>query len=113
MVKKTRYFIIAIGFVFFLIAAPVIVLYVKGVNFDFDSKSFIQTGILAVRSNPTDAAIFLDGQQKRQNQGDVKFLVPGAYQVQIKKAGYSDWSKRLNVEAGQVTWASPAYSSVY
>lgn len=113
MVKKTRYFILAIGFVFFLIAAPVIVLYVKGVNFNFDSKSFIQTGILAVRSNPTDAAIFLDGQQKRQNQGDLTFLLPGSYTVNLKKTGYSDWTKRLAVEAGQVTWASPSFGNIY
>jgi PEGA domain len=113
MTKKIRYSLIAVGFTFFLIAAPLMVLYVGGITYDFAAKSFVKTGILAVSVNPSDAAIYLDGKLKRQNQGDVKFLVPGAYQVQIKKTGYSDWSKRLNVEAGQVTWASPAYSSVY
>ena len=113
MVKKTRYFILATGFIFFLIAAPLIILYVKGVNFDFDSKSFIQTGILAVRSNPTDAAIFLDGQQKRQRQGDLTFLLPGSYTVNLKKTGYQDWTKTLAVEAGQVTWTSPSFGNIY
>ncbi len=113
MTRKSRYFIIAIGFIFFLIAAPIIVLYVKGVGFDFDSKSFVQTGILAVRSNPQDAAIFLDGQQKRQSQGDLTFLLPGSYTVSLKKPGYSDWTKRLTIEAGQVTWANPSFGNIY
>jgi len=113
MTRKSRYFILAAGFVFFLIAAPLIVLYVTGIGFNFNSKSFVQTGILAVRSNPQDAAIFLDGQQKRQSQGDLTFLSPGSYTVGLKKAGYSDWTKRLAVQAGQVTWASPSFGNIF
>lgn len=113
MIKRTRYILIASGFVFFLIAAPVIVLYVRGISYDFSAKSFIKTGIMAVRVTPANADIFLNGQLKRQNQGDMRFLIPGEYQIKITKTGYSDWNKRLNVKAEQVTWASPAFGSIY
>lgn len=113
MTKKSRYAILAVGFIFFLIAAPVIVLYVRGVSYDFKNKTFVKTGILGVRSVPDDAEIFLNGRLKRNSAGDVKFLLPGEYQVSLKKSGFSEWSKRLNVTAGQVAWASPAFSSIY
>jgi PEGA domain len=113
MTKKYRYSLLAFGFIFFLIAAPLIVLYVKGVGYNFGSKTFVQTGILAVRSDPSDPAIFLDGKQKRQGQGDLTFLLPGSYELTLKKDGYNDWTKRMTVQAGQVTWASPSFGNIY
>lgn len=113
MTKKIRYSLIAIGFVFFLTAAPLMVLYVRGLTYNFATNKFVKTGILAVRVTPANASIFLDGKIKRQSQGDIKFLVPDAYQVDIKNPGYNDWGKRLNVDAGQVAWANPAFGNIY
>jgi|GEM_PF-1257628 hypothetical protein len=113
MTQRTRYLLILAGFVFFLMAAPLMVLYVRGITYDFATKTFVKTGIMGVRTSPSDATVFINGKVKRQSQGDIGFLVPGAYQVEIKKTGYSDWSKRLNVDAGQVTWANPSFGSIY
>ncbi len=113
MIRKIRYSLIAIGFVFFLIAAPLMVLYVRGITYNFTTNKFVKTGILAVRVAPANASIFLDGKIKLQSQGDIKFLVPDGYRVDIKKSGYNDWGKRLNVNAGQVTWANPAFGNIY
>jgi len=113
MNRKTRYSLLALGFLFFLVAAPLIVLYVRGISFDFKTSTFVKTGILAVNSDPSSAAVYLDGELKRQNSGDVKFIPAGEYQVEIKKDGYWPWSKRLTVQAGQVTWASDAYNKIY
>lgn len=113
MTKKIRYSLIALGFVFFLIAAPLMVLYVRGITYDFATRSFVKTGLLAIRVTPANAQIFLDDELKRQNQGDVRFLLPEEYQVTIKKQGYSDWNKRLTINEGQVTWANPAFGSIH
>jgi hypothetical protein len=113
MSKKTRYILLAIGFIIFVILAPVIVLYVRGINYDFITGKFIHTGILAVRTEPTDANITLNGKLVRKKAGDIKFIKPGEYNVVIKKDGFSDWSKRLTMRANEVTWANPAPNKIF
>lgn len=112
MTKKSRYLLLLAGFITFLILAPIIVLYVRGITYDFSKKTFVTTGILAVRSAPKDAQIFLNQKLKRKSAGDIKFLIPGEYQVTLKKEGYHDWNKRLAINSGQVTWASPAFNNI-
>jgi len=113
MTKRTRYLIMLFGVIAFLILAPAIVLYVRGVSFDFQTKTFVDTGILAVRTDPKFAQIFLDGKLQRTSSGDIRFVLPGEHSVQIKDEGYRPWSKRLVVQAGQVTWANPISGKVY
>ena len=113
MSKKSRYIILALGVVFFLILAPIIVLYVRGISYDFASGSFVHSGILAVRSEPKNAQIFLNGKLTRNDSGDIRFLTQNEYQVTLKANGYQDWSKRLPVTNGEVTWANPQNNNIY
>ena len=112
MSKKTRYFLLLIGLVLFLALAPLIVLYVRGITYDFSKKAFVKTGIMAVRSDPKTAQIYINGKLRRSKEGDIKFLRPAEYDVEIKKEGYHSWSKRLPILPEQVTWASPAYNKI-
>ncbi len=113
MTKKIRYLILALGFVVFIILAPVIVLYVRGMVYDFKTHSFVSTGILAIRTDPKNADIYLNGKLKSKTSGDIKFLLPGEYEVTFKKQGYNDWTKRLVIQQSQVTWASPYLNKTY
>lgn len=113
MSKRTRYLLLLLGFAVFLIAAPLIVLYVRGITYDFTSKSFVQTGIFSVRTEPENVDIFLNNKLKRQSSGDINFVTPGQYQVTLKKDGYQTWSKLLDLEAGQVTYVNPANNPIY
>src|ERR1035438_896534 len=113
MTKKTRYFLLAACVLFFLIVAPLMVLYVRGVTFNFKTRTFVSTGILAVRSVPNNVDVYLDGRQSRSSAGDLRFVTPGEHQLELKKTGYNDWSKRLEVQQDQVTWANPAFGSIY
>ncbi|HVY67456.1 MAG TPA: PEGA domain-containing protein [Patescibacteria group bacterium] len=113
MSKTIRYSLIALGFLIFLIGAPLIVLYVRGITYDFKEHEFVQTGILGVRVNPNDAEVYLNGRLLRRGSGDVDFLPPAEYQVTLKKPGYFDWGKRLAVAPGQVTWANPENQDVH
>ncbi|MDR3643187.1 MAG: PEGA domain-containing protein [Candidatus Doudnabacteria bacterium] len=113
MTKKTRYFLLAACVLIFLILAPLMVLYVRGISFNFNTGSFVTNGILSVRSVPNSAAIYLDGRLRRDSSGDLDFIVPGEHQLTLKKPGYQDWSKRLEVEEGQVTWANPSFGDIY
>lgn len=102
-----------LGFVVFLILAPAIVLYVRGITYDFSKKTFVTTGILAIRSEPKDAGIYLNNKLRKASSGDIKFVVPGEYEVSVKKDGYFTWSKRLIIESGQVAWGSPAFNKIF
>jgi len=113
MTKKTRYSLLLVGLIIFLILAPLIVLYVRGITYDFATKSFVKTGILGIRTSPKNVDIFLNNKLKRQSSGDINFLTPGEYQITLKKQGYNDWNKRLTVDVGQVTWANPVNNSIY
>lgn len=105
--------LIAAGFTVFLILTPLILMYVRGISYDFSTHKFVQTGILAVRTDPKNVKIIFNGQTKRSSSGDIKFLKPGEYEVKVEKDGYSAWTKRLAVYSGQVTWANPVGNKIY
>ncbi|MBI3232271.1 MAG: PEGA domain-containing protein [Candidatus Doudnabacteria bacterium] len=113
MDKRIRYSIIAAGFVFFLAAAPLIVLFVRGLKFDFKEKKFIQTGILSLKTDPLEAEIYLDGKLARTASGDIRFLEAKTYQASVRKPGYFDWNKNLLVEPNKVTWANPENNKIH
>jgi hypothetical protein len=108
MTKKSRYFLLAFCTLLFLLIAPYLVLYVRGVDFDWQTGQFVKTGILSVRSEPDNAQIILNDQTVKQGEGDLKFILPGEYSLSVAKPGFQTWTKRLEVLAGQVTWANPA-----
>lgn len=113
MNKKLRYSLIGSGFIIFLVLAPLLVFYVKGLNYDFQNGHFVQTGIIAIKADPKDAAVFLDGNKVSDSIKDLQFLEPKAYDLQLEKNGYFSWKKRLEVNEGQVTWASPASGKIF
>ena len=113
MSKKSRYLILTGLFVVFVIFAPVILLYVGGINYDFHKHAFVKTGILAVRTEPKNSEIFVNGKLAAKNSGDIKFLSSGEYEVRVQSPGYRAWSKRLPVRENQVTWVSPAGSKIF
>jgi len=113
MTRKNRYVLIFVGFLFFIIASPALVLYVKGISYDFSGNKFVKTGILSLNVDPNSVNIFLDGTLKRTKSGDIKFLNPGPYTLSLQKPGYQEWSKRLFINAGEVTWANPINNKIY
>jgi len=73
---------------------------------DFDSieckkKAFTITtnkeGTLEIDSSPSGATIYIDNVANGTTPKDVTILV-GSYKITLKKAGYQDWSKTVNVE---------------
>jgi len=112
MTKKSRYLILAACIVFFMLAAPAILLYVRGMAYDKITGSFYKTGILAVKSEPKDIQIKLDGELYRKGAGTLRFIKPKEYVVSLEKNGFQTWSKRLPVESAKVTWANPAGQNI-
>jgi hypothetical protein len=106
MKRRTRYLFIALGFLVFGIISPLIVLYVSGFSYDWKTDSITATGLLSVKTEPSRAKIYLDGEEAGTSPSTIRFLKPKDYDVVIKKDGYFDWTKRLEIKSGKVTWAS-------
>jgi PEGA domain len=61
-------------------------------------------GTLALRVQPADAVVFVDGEQWSAPQGDGPVLIeltPGTHDVEIRKQGLSTFRKTVRVDAGQ------------
>jgi len=78
------------------------IFYARGYRVDSKTFRILPKGILVVKTDPTGAQIFLDG--KLSGASDSNFsLLPGTYDVAIKKDGFIPWSKRLTIEKETVT----------
>ena len=91
------FFVIAVGSYF-------AIQWAKG-NYHFTQDGFEkESGILAVNSIPEGASVFINGKLTTATD-DTVYLEPGSYQVEIKKDGYFNWQKTLQVEKNLVTQA--------
>lgn len=104
MNKKLRYFLIFLCLLVFVIAAPLIVLFVSGTKLDLRSKDYTKTGILVAFSNPDKAEVYLNGESKGDTPANIRFLNQGDYKLTLKKPGYYDWSKTLSVQPDRITY---------
>lgn len=113
MKPTTRYTLIALGFIVFLILAPLLVFYVSGrtINFGDGDENF--TGILDAKSNPSDAKLLIDGKEHSSTPAIARFLNQGEYQFTLRKDGYYDWTKRLPIETGKVTYTQEGVSEIH
>ncbi len=113
MSKKARYLLLVFGFLVFIVLAPMIVMYATGLRYDTASGRFTPTGLIAIRTDPRSASITVNGKPRLKSAGDIKFLEPGEYEISIKRDGYFEWSKRLQVKENQVTWANPVPNKIF
>ncbi len=113
MTRKTRYLLILVGAIFFTLAAPLIIIYVRGLRFDVANKNFIHTGVLAVNAEPNGAQVFLDDVLARESSGNIRFLLPKEYLVSLRQQGYWNWEKRLPINADQVTWLNAGLEKIF
>lgn len=106
MNKKIRYSIIIFGMIAFAVSAPLIIFFLRGINYDTKNHTYKETGILSIKTDPKNSQIYLSGIEKGTSPATLRFLTPDEYQVQIQKPDYQSWSKHITVKAGKVTYAS-------
>ena len=81
------------------------ILFARGYRFNPKTLKFNPNGIIVIKSDPTGAQIFIDGDLKGATDSNIS-LAPGTYDINIKKEGYIPWYKRLTVEKEIVTEAN-------
>ncbi len=74
-----------------------VIAYGRGYRWSFKNKSLHSTGILSVNSNPNAAKVYLNGELKGVTDINLT-LTPGEYKVEIKKDGYTSWTKNLKIK---------------
>src|SRR3989338_9273221 len=107
MLTKTRRRILFYSsiFVFFVAAIPIL-LYSFGYGISRDFK-ISKTGGIFIQTSEAGADVFVGSKHKRTSllgkSGLIKNLVPGIYKVSVRKEGFWDWEKSLDVFSETVT----------
>ncbi|MBI4708810.1 MAG: PEGA domain-containing protein [Candidatus Portnoybacteria bacterium] len=83
----------------FIIAAPATILYAAGYSFDWQKKQVIKTGAFYLDALPEGGSIYIDGEQRGTVPAFINRLTPGKYQIEIKKDGYANWKKNLEIQS--------------
>src|SRR3989344_2404798 len=108
MTKKTRLIILAICIVLFLVITPYIVLFSLGYRVDIGNLKITATGGIYVKALPQGASVIVDN-GKAETIGILfpyvflQNLLPGNHGVLVKKAGYEDYRKNLEIKEKAVT----------
>lgn len=86
-----------IFFVIFIAILVIVILYSRGYRPDFKNKSFVSTGIITVSSYPKTAKVYINNELKGLTDINIT-LPPGKYLVEVKKDGYTSWSKNITLK---------------
>lgn len=81
--------------------------YARGYRFNFKTLKFAPNGILVIKSDPTGAQVFINGDLRTATDANMP-LSPGIYDLSIRKDGYINWDKRLTIEKEVVTEIDPS-----
>ncbi|EKE14155.1 MAG: hypothetical protein ACD_12C00654G0002 [uncultured bacterium] len=93
-------------FLFFVIVLASVIAYARGYRFDVEKRLVRSTGIIAATSNPKAAKIYVNGELKGVTDTNLT-LPPENYLVEIKKEGYTSWSKKINLKGELVINVDP------
>ena len=77
-------------------------MYARGYRFNPDSGKISSHGLLVVKSSPDGAQILLNQELKSATDTTIS-LVPGSYDLEIKKEGYKNWTKTITIKEEEVT----------
>jgi hypothetical protein len=76
--------------------------YARGYRLNLKTFQFQPNGILVIKSEPDGASVYINGELKTATNATMS-LLPGTYDIEIKKDGFFTWYKRLTIEKEIVT----------
>ena len=89
-------------FVLVTIIATALFIYGRGYRLDLDERVLKPTGVLTIKSTPSDAKVFIDGEEQGSTNLDIPALSPGKYRLKIVREGFSPWEKQIEIVKEQV-----------
>jgi len=91
------------AWVAFITAAPILIIYSLGHKITPNSPIPVAVGNFILRTNPSNASVFVNEKEYSKSPTEVRSLLPGNYKINISKEGYRDWQKNLPIEGTMVT----------
>ncbi|MDO8495339.1 MAG: PEGA domain-containing protein [bacterium] len=107
MTKRTRRKLFYLSLIIFVFMSIGVLSFASGITYDFENNQLVQTGSIAIKTN-VEAQVLID----EEKVGDTALLshnfsrrnmLPGEYNVQIKKEGFQSWQKQVEVTEGLVS----------
>jgi len=104
---KKQLFLPLLVLLLLIIVTVLVILYGKGYRLGFQKgePKISKTGILNLTSLPTGAQVAIDGHLTTATNNTIN-LTPGRYTVSIKKDGYNDWQKDIEIKREVVSNAN-------
>lgn len=120
--RKILFYIFILAF---LVITPLTILYAQGYRIQLSwppkwDQALQKTGMLSLETAPAGAKVYIDGEPQTsladkffsdpenshiRTPAQIKYLLPGEYQVTLEKDGYWEWEKRMEVKPGKQTKA--------
>src|SRR3989338_4740166 len=91
----------------FAIIVPFALLYSRGYIVDLQSRGFVATGGIFVKTTQSGAKVFIDDEFSKETSfllhgALMTNLLPRRYTVRVEKEGYQPWQKMVRVANGEV-----------
>lgn len=103
---NNRLFVTLVTTVILVAATSGVIFYARGFQFNQEKKTLESTGILAVKSEPDGASVFINGKLLTATNQTLNFT-PGNYEVKIQKEGFHSWQKKYILKNEVVFEAYP------
>lgn len=80
--------------------ATIIYFYANGYRFDFSKQQITQTGVVDVESSVSGSDVYINEKLIGKTPKSTSLNV-GSYNITVKRAGYYDWNKAINITEGK------------
>lgn len=102
--QRIRRVLFYLSLFIFIIGLPFILSFALGYKFNPRTFKFTKTGIIALKTQPQGAAVYLDKiPLNEKTPTTIHELLPGKYNLRIELQDYYSWGANVEVEAGKVT----------
>jgi len=113
MALKYRRLLFAFFTLLFCLLVPIVLLYATGHTINWQRLSLEKTATLLIDSDPSEAAVFINGKpatsslldifrpQPVLTQARIKDLAPGEYVVRLERYGSLAWEERIHLSPGE------------
>ena len=102
--QKIRAALFYLGLLIFLIGLPIILSFALGYKFNPASLKFTKTGLIALKTQPSGASIYLDSKLLTdKTPASLNEIIPGRHNIRLELEDYYPWQNDVSVFAGRVT----------
>lgn len=99
MMGKLRKVILILFTGIYLVVAPLTILYALGYIFSPAQQTLLQTGLVSLNTEPSQAHVWVDGSLSKDRTPLVlRNLRPGSYELRVGLPGYHSWQKRVEMK---------------